>query len=100
MNPQGGKAFGAMKAQQEEVLDSLNKEFLDDPKYSTVEELAEKLEIFKKKYMEFDLNAQGDIGTFCSCTEFTCLLHIQSCSLMNGNQDGSTLPYKLDYQIK
>ncbi|XP_062829743.1 allograft inflammatory factor 1 isoform X2 [Anolis carolinensis] len=50
-----------MKAQQEEVLDSLNKEFLDDPKYSTVEELAEKLEIFKKKYMEFDLNAQGDI---------------------------------------
>ncbi|XP_062829742.1 allograft inflammatory factor 1 isoform X1 [Anolis carolinensis] len=61
MNPQGGKAFGAMKAQQEEVLDSLNKEFLDDPKYSTVEELAEKLEIFKKKYMEFDLNAQGDI---------------------------------------
>ncbi|XP_053159580.1 allograft inflammatory factor 1 [Hemicordylus capensis] len=61
MNPQGGKAFGMLKAQQEEFLDSLNKEFLDDPKYSTEEDLAPKLEMFKKKYMEFDLNAQGDI---------------------------------------
>ncbi|KAH0630488.1 hypothetical protein JD844_013550 [Phrynosoma platyrhinos] len=43
----GGKAFGVLKAQQEEFLDSLNKEFLDDPKYSTDEELAGKLEIFK-----------------------------------------------------
>ncbi|XP_066470685.1 allograft inflammatory factor 1 isoform X1 [Tiliqua scincoides] len=60
-NPQGGKAFGELKAQQEDLLDSLNKEFLDDPKYSTDEDLAEKLEIFKKKYMDFDLNAQGDI---------------------------------------
>ncbi|XP_054833210.1 allograft inflammatory factor 1 [Eublepharis macularius] len=61
MNPQGGKAFGVLKAQQEDFLDSLNKEFLDDPKYSTDEDLAEKLEMFKKKYLEFDLNAQGDI---------------------------------------
>ncbi|XP_044275693.1 allograft inflammatory factor 1 [Varanus komodoensis] len=61
MNPQGGKAFGVLKTQQEELLDSLNKEFLDDPKYSTDEDLAEKLELFKKKYMDFDLNAQGDI---------------------------------------
>ncbi|CAM5159385.1 unnamed protein product [Eretmochelys imbricata] len=43
------------------VLDSLNKEFLDDPKYSTDEDLPEKLEAFKKKYMEFDLNGNGDI---------------------------------------
>ncbi|XP_061475383.1 allograft inflammatory factor 1 isoform X2 [Rhineura floridana] len=61
MNPQGGKAFAVLKAQQEEFLNSLNKEFMDDPKYSTDEDLAEKLEIFKKKYMDFDLNAQGDI---------------------------------------
>uniref|UniRef100_A0A8C5WY87 Allograft inflammatory factor 1-like EF-hand domain-containing protein n=1 Tax=Laticauda laticaudata TaxID=8630 RepID=A0A8C5WY87_LATLA len=61
MNPQGGKAYGALKVQQEELLDSLNKEFLESPKYSTDEDLAEKLELFKKKYMEFDLNAQGDI---------------------------------------
>ncbi|KAJ7317362.1 hypothetical protein JRQ81_003524 [Phrynocephalus forsythii] len=61
MNPQGGKAFGVLKAQQEEFLDSINREFLDNPKYSTDEELAEKLKIFKKKYMDFDLNAQGDI---------------------------------------
>ncbi|XP_077187370.1 allograft inflammatory factor 1 [Paroedura picta] len=61
MNAQGGKAFGALKAQQEEFLDSLNKEFLEDPKYSTDEDLAEKLELFKKKYLDFDLNAQGNI---------------------------------------
>ncbi|CAM5159490.1 unnamed protein product [Eretmochelys imbricata] len=60
-NLQGGKAFGELKAQQEKVLDSLNKEFLDDPKYSTDEDLPEKLEAFKKKYMEFDLNGNGDI---------------------------------------
>ncbi|XP_015675308.1 allograft inflammatory factor 1 [Protobothrops mucrosquamatus] len=61
MNPQGGKAFKALKVQQEELLDSINKEFLESPKYNTDEDLAEKLELFKKKYMEFDLNAQGDI---------------------------------------
>ncbi|XP_067416333.1 allograft inflammatory factor 1 [Emydura macquarii macquarii] len=60
-NLQGGKAFGALKAQQEEALDTLNKEFLDDPKYNTDEDLAEKLEAFKKKYMDFDLNGEGDI---------------------------------------
>uniref|UniRef100_A0A8D0H547 Allograft inflammatory factor 1 n=1 Tax=Sphenodon punctatus TaxID=8508 RepID=A0A8D0H547_SPHPU len=35
--------------------------FLDDPKYSSDEDLQEKLEIFKKKYMEFDLNGEGEI---------------------------------------
>ncbi|XP_074873812.1 allograft inflammatory factor 1 isoform X1 [Carettochelys insculpta] len=60
-NLQGGKAFGALKEQQEETLDALNKEFLDDPKYQTDEDLPAKLEAFKKKYMEFDLNAEGEI---------------------------------------
>ncbi|XP_066580432.1 allograft inflammatory factor 1 [Amia ocellicauda] len=58
---QGGKAFGLLKAQQEEKLQAINKELLDDPKYVDVEELESKLESFKQKYMEFDLNDQGEI---------------------------------------
>ncbi|XP_062954187.1 allograft inflammatory factor 1 [Cynocephalus volans] len=58
---QGGKAFGLLKIQQEERLDEINKQFLDDPKYSSDEHLPAKLEAFKKKYMEFDLNGNGDI---------------------------------------
>ncbi|XP_034516359.1 allograft inflammatory factor 1 isoform X2 [Ailuropoda melanoleuca] len=59
---QGGKSFGMLKAQQEARLDEINKQFLDDPKYSSDEDLPSKLETFKKKYMEFDLNGNGDIG--------------------------------------
>lgn len=57
----GGKAFGLLKAQQEERLEGINKQFLDDPKYSNDEDLPSKLEAFKVKYMEFDLNGNGDI---------------------------------------
>ncbi|XP_032904584.1 allograft inflammatory factor 1-like [Amblyraja radiata] len=58
---QGGKMFGILRAQQEERLAGVNKEFLEDQKYKDEENLAENLESFKKKYMEFDLNDQGDI---------------------------------------
>lgn len=58
---QGGKAFGLLKSQQEEKLNSINEAFLSDPKYGEEEELASKLELFKKKYMEFDLNDKGEI---------------------------------------
>nr|XP_020475733.1 allograft inflammatory factor 1-like [Monopterus albus] len=58
---QGGKAFGLLKSQQEEKLDSINQAFLSDPQYADEEDLALKLEMFKKKYMEFDLNDKGDI---------------------------------------
>ncbi|XP_041490509.1 allograft inflammatory factor 1 isoform X3 [Microtus oregoni] len=44
---QGGKAFGLLKAQQEEGLDEINKQFLDNPKYSGDEDLPSKLEAFK-----------------------------------------------------
>ncbi|XP_054414678.1 allograft inflammatory factor 1 isoform X2 [Pongo abelii] len=43
----GGKAFGLLKAQQEDRLDEINKQFLDDPKYSSDEDLPSKLEGFK-----------------------------------------------------
>lgn len=58
---QGGKAFGLLKSQQEEKLNSINEAFLTDPKYEGEEDLASKLEMFKKKYMEFDLNDKGEI---------------------------------------
>ncbi|XP_019342608.2 allograft inflammatory factor 1 [Alligator mississippiensis] len=60
-NYQGGKDFGARKAQQEAQLDSINQEFLDHPKYGQDEGLPSQLETFKKKYMEFDLNSDGEI---------------------------------------
>ncbi|XP_029927345.1 allograft inflammatory factor 1-like [Myripristis murdjan] len=60
-NVQGGKAYGIIKSQQEEKLSSINEEFLSDPQYAEEEDLASKLEMFKKKYMEFDLNDQGEI---------------------------------------
>ncbi|KAM3825507.1 allograft inflammatory factor 1-like isoform 1-T1 [Vipera latastei] len=59
--PQGGKALRLLKAEQEGRLDEINKEFLCDPKFSDEEDLEEKLAIFKEKYMEFDLNNQGEI---------------------------------------
>ncbi|MBZ3888246.1 Nuclear pore complex protein Nup214 [Sciurus carolinensis] len=58
---QGGKAFGLLKARQERRLAEINREFLCDQKYSDEENLPEKLSAFKEKYMEFDLNNEGEI---------------------------------------
>ncbi|KAM5259398.1 allograft inflammatory factor 1-like isoform 1-T1 [Hipposideros larvatus] len=60
---QGGKAFGLLKARQERRLAEINREFLCDQKYSDEENLPEKLAAFKEKYMEFDLNNEGEIGS-------------------------------------
>ncbi|KAF7688775.1 allograft inflammatory factor 1-like [Silurus meridionalis] len=60
-NLQGGKAFGLLKAQQREKLDEVNKEFMEDQKYRDEEDLPEKLDSFKNKYAEFDLNDEGEI---------------------------------------
>ncbi|KAM9794608.1 allograft inflammatory factor 1-like [Syngnathus acus] len=60
-NLQGGKAFGLLKEQQRQKLEEVNQEFLEDQKYRDEEDLAEKLEGFKNKYAEFDLNDQGEI---------------------------------------
>ncbi|XP_044124653.1 allograft inflammatory factor 1-like [Bufo gargarizans] len=60
-NTQGGRAFGLLKAQQEKRLDEVNQEFLTDEKYMDMEDIEEKLTSAKKKFMEFDLNDQGEI---------------------------------------
>uniref|UniRef100_A0A3Q3ENG1 Allograft inflammatory factor 1 n=1 Tax=Labrus bergylta TaxID=56723 RepID=A0A3Q3ENG1_9LABR len=57
----GGKAYGLLKSQQEEKLNSINEAFLSDPQYAEEEDLSSQLEMFKRKYMEFDLNDKGDI---------------------------------------
>ncbi|XP_070691674.1 allograft inflammatory factor 1-like [Pempheris klunzingeri] len=58
---QGGKAYGLLKSQQEEKLNSVNEAFLSDPQYADEEDLGSKLEMFKKKYVDFDLNDKGEI---------------------------------------
>ena len=45
----------------ERRLAEINREFLCDQKYSDEESLPEKLAAFKEKYMEFDLNNEGEI---------------------------------------
>ncbi|XP_069024873.1 allograft inflammatory factor 1-like isoform X1 [Embiotoca jacksoni] len=60
-NVQGGKAFGLLKEQQRQKLEEVNKEYMEDQKYRDEDDLAEKLEGFKNKYAEFDLNDQGEI---------------------------------------
>ncbi|XP_030878716.1 allograft inflammatory factor 1-like, partial [Leptonychotes weddellii] len=62
LSPAGGKAFGLLKARQDRRLAEINREFLCDQKYSDEENLPEKLAAFKEKYMEFDLNNEGEIG--------------------------------------
>ncbi|XP_051922298.1 allograft inflammatory factor 1-like [Hippocampus zosterae] len=58
---QGGKAYGLLKSHQEDKLNAINEAFLSDEQYADVEDLACKLDVFKQKYMEFDLNDKGDI---------------------------------------
>ncbi|XP_037130545.1 allograft inflammatory factor 1-like [Syngnathus acus] len=58
---QGGKAYGLLKSHQEDKLNAINEAFLTDEQYADVEDLACKLDMFKRKYMEFDLNDKGDI---------------------------------------
>jgi len=60
-NKQGGKQYGELKRRQEEALDEINSRVLDDDAYSDEENLAERLEQFKVKFMEYDLDHSGDI---------------------------------------
>ncbi|XP_062515612.1 allograft inflammatory factor 1-like [Corticium candelabrum] len=60
-NYQGGKAYGELKSRQENELDRTNQEFLTGGKFEDVEDLAERLESYKKQFMEFDENHSGDI---------------------------------------
>lgn len=58
------RKYGIKENPVEEGLRAINKEILEDHDYSEVEDLAEKLESFKDKFMEFDKDANGNIDLF------------------------------------
>lgn len=59
---QGGKAFGDYMKKWESSLDEVNQEFLDDDTYKDDEELSEKLQQYKKKFIECDQDLSGDLN--------------------------------------
>ena len=61
MAHQGGKAFGALKTKQEDELSAMNDQYLHSGDWDDVEDLEEKLESYKKQFIEFDENNSGDI---------------------------------------
>ncbi|XP_045202695.2 allograft inflammatory factor 1-like isoform X2 [Mercenaria mercenaria] len=58
------KNYGIKANREEEALQEINKELLDDPDYAEVEDLADHLETFKKKFLEFEKDAEGNIDMF------------------------------------
>ncbi|XP_065067827.1 allograft inflammatory factor 1-like [Rhopilema esculentum] len=59
---QGGKAFGQLRQTQENDLDAINLLYMDDAdNLEEYPDLAEKLDAYKKQFMEFDEDNSGDI---------------------------------------
>ncbi|XP_070532503.1 allograft inflammatory factor 1-like [Ptychodera flava] len=59
---QGGKAWGQLKRKQAEKIDEENQEIIREDIYVEVEDLEEKLESFKVKFIDFDVDDSGDLG--------------------------------------
>ncbi|OWF45849.1 allograft inflammatory factor 1-like [Mizuhopecten yessoensis] len=59
---QGGKAYGMLMEEKAKLLGEINEEFRNDDTYKDVEDLNEKLNSYKEKFMEFDLDNSGDIN--------------------------------------
>ncbi|KAL9989273.1 hypothetical protein ACROYT_G003806 [Oculina patagonica] len=63
-NHQGGKAYGQLRQCQEKDLDEINKSFVSSGDYDDEDDypdLNERLEAYKKQFMEFDEDNSGDI---------------------------------------
>ncbi|KAK7107200.1 hypothetical protein V1264_015157 [Littorina saxatilis] len=58
----GGKAFGEFMAKWEHTFDAVNTEFMEDESYNEDEELEVKLQQYKKKFIECDLDMSGDLN--------------------------------------
>ncbi|KAJ7383500.1 apoptosis-inducing factor [Desmophyllum pertusum] len=61
---QGGKRFGALRQQQEGNLDEINKSYVASGDFDDEDDypdLNERLDSYKKQFMEFDENHSGDI---------------------------------------
>nr|ABY84846.1 allograft inflammatory factor-1-like protein [Azumapecten farreri] len=59
---QGGKAYGMLMEEKAKLLEEINEEFRNDEKFRDVEDLNDKLNSYKEKFMEFDLDTSGDIN--------------------------------------
>jgi len=60
-NKQGGKAWGELKKKQEEYLDDENKAILEEDLYKDEEDLEEKLQQYKKQFIEYDVDHSNDL---------------------------------------
>ncbi|KAL8611449.1 hypothetical protein ACOMHN_014504 [Nucella lapillus] len=60
---QGGKAFGDFLAKWESTFDDINKEYEEDETYKEFEDLHDRLQQYKKKFIECDQDLSGDLDT-------------------------------------
>ncbi|XP_022085355.1 allograft inflammatory factor 1-like [Acanthaster planci] len=60
-NKQGGKQWGKLKKDQEEALEAINEEIIKNGEYSSYEDLEERLNNYKEKFIEYDLDNSGDL---------------------------------------
>mmetsp|Transcript_55749 Transcript_55749/g.90842 ORF Transcript_55749/g.90842 Transcript_55749/m.90842 type:complete len:150 (+) Transcript_55749:67-516(+) len=64
LDHQGGKKYGQLRKTQEQNLDEINKSYINSGDYDDEEEypdLNDRLEAYKKQFMEFDEDNSGDI---------------------------------------
>ncbi|XP_041352206.1 allograft inflammatory factor 1-like [Gigantopelta aegis] len=61
-NPQGGKVLGEYLTRMNAELDEINKQFLEDEFFQDDEDLQEKLESYKKTFIEYDIDKSGDLN--------------------------------------
>lgn len=59
---QGGKRYGEVMEKWNGIFQEINQEFVTDDTYKDVEDLEEKLQSYKTKFLEFDLDHNGEIG--------------------------------------
>ncbi|KAK6170215.1 hypothetical protein SNE40_018663 [Patella caerulea] len=59
---QAGKIRGKMLATLGATLDEINKEYLEDEDWREEEDIAERLENYKKQFMEYDNDQSGDLN--------------------------------------
>ncbi|XP_077986449.1 allograft inflammatory factor 1-like [Glandiceps talaboti] len=60
-NKQGGKVWGEIKKTQEAYLDGENQAILEEDLYKDEEDLEEKLQQYKKQFIDYDVDHSNDL---------------------------------------
>ncbi|XP_071491454.1 allograft inflammatory factor 1-like [Diadema antillarum] len=60
-NVQGGKEWGKLKKQQEQDIDDAIENIIRENTYPDVEDLAEKMQSIKEKFILYDIDGSGDL---------------------------------------